>query len=269
MLRRLMKSAAHWVRVVAVGAVALVAFQTPACGGRVLDTSGERDGGGAQGGYGPIGSGDLPPVGGGARPSKPSCGNGRMDPGEVCDGADLGGATCSTGTMGTRPLGTMSCSSACTLDVSACRTNGGMGGVTGVGGFRASGGFYGAGGFGSVDACYTSGGVPVASGGCAYGSVATDQCLSRTTQPNGNCSQGCGCKACPSAYTRCLVDGGCEFIFACAESAGCSNLADCYKLGCSTIIDRAGGFNSTGARYAEAAFSCLSQNGCSLACLAF
>jgi uncharacterized protein YjiK len=45
------------------------------------------------------------------------CGNGVRDPGEECDGSDLGGATCSNGGCSG---GTPSCSSACTLDFSGC-----------------------------------------------------------------------------------------------------------------------------------------------------
>jgi DNA-binding beta-propeller fold protein YncE len=46
-----------------------------------------------------------------------ACGNGVRDPGEECDGSDLGGATCGDGGC---TGGTPSCSSACTLDFSSC-----------------------------------------------------------------------------------------------------------------------------------------------------
>jgi hypothetical protein len=47
----------------------------------------------------------------------PGCGNGRRDLDEVCDGADLGGATCeSLGFDG----GTLACSSACVFDGDLC-----------------------------------------------------------------------------------------------------------------------------------------------------
>lgn len=46
-----------------------------------------------------------------------TCGNGVIDPGEQCDGSDLGGATCeSLGFAG----GTLACSGACTYDTSGC-----------------------------------------------------------------------------------------------------------------------------------------------------
>ncbi|PKN45760.1 MAG: hypothetical protein CVU59_08110 [Deltaproteobacteria bacterium HGW-Deltaproteobacteria-17] len=46
-----------------------------------------------------------------------SCGDGIVDPGEACDGLDLGGATCESGGY---YAGTLSCKSDCTLDFSAC-----------------------------------------------------------------------------------------------------------------------------------------------------
>src|SRR5690606_7889923 len=46
------------------------------------------------------------------------CGNGVANPGEACDGDDLGGATCASERQG---VGTLSCNSDCTLDVSECR----------------------------------------------------------------------------------------------------------------------------------------------------
>jgi len=50
-----------------------------------------------------------------------SCGNGVIDAGEECDGGDLGGATCgSEGFVG----GTLSCTSSCTFDTSACSSCG-------------------------------------------------------------------------------------------------------------------------------------------------
>jgi hypothetical protein len=270
------KSALDWIRRGAFGAAVAMAFQIPACGGMVIDSNGERGDASVpgQGGYGGTGPGTVsdpgrPPIGAaGVRgiPSKPTCGNGKLDPGEACDGNQLGGATCAAATMGTRPAGTVNCSSACTFDMTGCVTaNYATGGVTGVGGFRGAGGFYGAGGARSVDACYTSNGVPVA-GGCAYGNVATNQCLGRTSQPSGGCTQSCGCNVCPGPYTRCLLDGGCNWIFTCAQSTGCSSLKECYATSCSSIIDRAGGLNSAGAHYADVAFSCLAQNGCSVSC---
>jgi choice-of-anchor B domain-containing protein len=50
-------------------------------------------------------------------PALCSCGDGVLDPGEECDGADLGGATCSgQGCTG----GTLGCTAGCKLDFSQC-----------------------------------------------------------------------------------------------------------------------------------------------------
>src|SRR5437867_2654773 len=45
------------------------------------------------------------------------CGNGTRDPGEQCDGADLGGATCVS--LGF-PGGALTCAADCTFDTRAC-----------------------------------------------------------------------------------------------------------------------------------------------------
>lgn len=49
------------------------------------------------------------------------CGNGVVDPGEVCDQGNLGGATCSSATAGVNNLGTLACGPDCTsFDTSGC-----------------------------------------------------------------------------------------------------------------------------------------------------
>lgn len=45
------------------------------------------------------------------------CGNGAIDPGEECDGANLGGETCESISMG---IGVLSCSAQCTFDIAGC-----------------------------------------------------------------------------------------------------------------------------------------------------
>lgn len=64
------------------------------------------------------------------------CGNGKVDPGEACDGADLDGETCSSVTMGSRVSGTLKCTHQCTFDTTGCgpTETGGTGGVAGSGG---------------------------------------------------------------------------------------------------------------------------------------
>jgi hypothetical protein len=82
----------------------------------------------------------------------PNCGNGALDPGESCDGTNLGAENCATTTMGARPGGVLACSPSCTFDTNGCTGNGagGAGGSSGagVGGSNGVGGAGGAGGFG-------------------------------------------------------------------------------------------------------------------------
>ena len=49
----------------------------------------------------------------------PRCGNGRIDFRELCDGGDLGGATCEA--LGYGGGGTLACTSGCAFDISGCR----------------------------------------------------------------------------------------------------------------------------------------------------
>lgn len=54
--------------------------------------------------------------------SQKLCGNGVLDPGEVCDGKLLGGGSCSSATGGALALGTLACGAGCTgYDTSACQ----------------------------------------------------------------------------------------------------------------------------------------------------
>jgi hypothetical protein len=64
------------------------------------------------------------------------CGDGFLDPGETCDGADLNSATCASQGFDT---GTLSCSSACAYVTTSCSSAGGGGGGGGGGSPVASG----------------------------------------------------------------------------------------------------------------------------------
>ncbi len=55
-----------------------------------------------------------------AAASSPSCGNGVIDDGEDCDGAELHGATCASTSLGALPGGHLACSSTCSFDLSGC-----------------------------------------------------------------------------------------------------------------------------------------------------
>ncbi len=67
-------------------------------------------------------------------PGTRTCGNGRLDAGEQCDGTNLNGQTCETVTMGARPGGTLSCSKQCTFNTKKCTRGGGSGGTGGMAG---------------------------------------------------------------------------------------------------------------------------------------
>jgi len=72
-------------------------------------------------------------------PGTRTCGNGRIDTGEQCDGRNLNGQTCATVTMGAKPRGSLSCSKSCTFNTKRC-TGSGAGGTGGSGGAAGSGG---------------------------------------------------------------------------------------------------------------------------------
>jgi hypothetical protein len=226
------------------------------CGG-IVRGDGDPDGGGYDRGSGGVtggvGSGGKVATGAskgsGARPaatggttSKPACFNGKLDPGETCDGSIMG-ITCLAATMGSAPLGTVTCSKTCTWDTSGCRSAIGTGGVTGTGGFTATGG-------------------RPATGGVTY-----DSCMNPTSTILQNaCTAPCGCKACPETYAACRADGGCSWILACAQQQGCASVAQCYATSCSSIINTSGGLMSLGSRLADPTLACLAQSGCGVAC---
>ncbi len=117
-------------------------------------------------------------VGIGVTETNGTCGNGVLDPGEVCDGANFGGETCASATLGSAPFGTLFCSSDClSFDTTFCFGQGtvdGGGGTFGGGGFGGGfpvtdGGFGGAGGAAGAP---TTGGST--STGGAEGSAAPD-----------------------------------------------------------------------------------------------
>lgn len=102
------------------------------------------------------------------------CGNGRLELGEACDGADLNGDTCGSVTMLARPDGVLRCSAECAFDISACRAPDPTGGVAGI----AGGGTMGTGG-------YMMGG-----GGLAFTGGASSGGTTNTTGSTGGTSTG-------------------------------------------------------------------------------
>jgi hypothetical protein len=250
------------VAFVTVPGVALtLALVAGGCGGIVReggdspDSSPSFGSGGFHGGSGSItgsggrigtaaspGTGARPTTSTGGTVAKPACGNGKIEPGEGCDGVLPPGATCSSATMGAKPIGTLTCTKGCMVSTAQC-TSQGTGGFTGTGGFPSKGGSTG-------------------SGGVTY-----DVCLNAPTTilPNA-CTAPCGCKVCPDAYAACRADGGCAWILACAQQQGCASVATCYSTSCGSIINTAGGLMSVGARLADPALACLAQSGCGVAC---
>ncbi len=236
-----------------------------ACGG-IVRTESEPDGGSGGGstGAGASSSGGLS-SGAGGKPTGQAgvvakggagvlplatCGNGKIDPGEDCDAVAPLAVTCSTATMGTKPVGLIRCSKTCVLDTSGCKS--GAGGATGTGGVTGRGGVTG------------TGGVVGAGGKTAPATFET--CIRTPTILSSDCTQTCGCKVCPDAYAACEADGGCSWILSCAHQTGCVSIDDCYQTSCAGIIDRAGGRNSVGAKRAGPALACLADNGCGVAC---
>lgn len=98
------------------------------------------------------------------------CGNGVIDPGESCDGNDLGFQTCASVTLGSLPNGFLFCSPFCSFDLTFCSaSDGGFGGSGGTFGGDAAAGAAGIGGFGGTFGDAGLGGFS-GSGGKAVGS---------------------------------------------------------------------------------------------------
>lgn len=108
-------------------------------------------------------------VGIGVTETNGTCGNGVIDPGEVCDGSNLGNETCASETMGSEPFGTLFCNPDCSsVDTTFCF---GQGTVDGGGGTFGGGGFGGGfpvtdGGFGGAG---SAGGAPTTGGTTSTG----------------------------------------------------------------------------------------------------
>jgi hypothetical protein len=125
-------------------------------GGTGFDGAGA---GGSETGGGAGAGGSETGGGAGALPVPRTCGNGHVDPGERCDGADLAGATCASVTMNAQPAGVLSCTPSCTFSLLACSGGAGAGGAPGAGGMVGGGGLVGA-----TGGAASSGGAPAAGG---------------------------------------------------------------------------------------------------------
>ena len=173
-------------------------------------------------------------VGDDGGPVSPLCGNGKLDPGEQCDGNKLNGATCGSATMNARPNGTLACSSRCVLDTRGCTGSG-----TGTGGGPSNG----TGGRGNGARPGTGGGVGTGGGIGTGGSVggATSSCTSTAD--------------CRARQVCCGTRTGMQYAFACAATCGqngivaeCSQASECGRgqVCCGTT-------NQTGAAYTSIA----------------
>ncbi len=64
-----------------------------------------------------------------------TCGNNVLDPGEMCDGVNIGVETCASATMNAMPTGTLRCAPVtCMFDTSMCSGGAGTGGTGAMGG---------------------------------------------------------------------------------------------------------------------------------------
>ena len=146
------------------------------------------------------------------------CGNGILEGTEVCDGADLGGATCqSQGFVG----GSLACTVTCTFNTSACEGGGGDG-VVG-------------------DAC---GSAPDCGG--VTGDGLTPECLTNlggfVTMPGGYCTSSCTAPANPGDPDACTAVGGVCMnammasycVKPCVDSSECRE-ADGYTCGANPL----------------------------------
>jgi hypothetical protein len=229
-------------------------------------------------------------VGGATAPGGPLCGNGVIDPGEGCDGANLQGHDCYSITMGAAPSGTLYCT-ACMFNVSGCFVNGGVGGqaggptypggMFGRGGIIGTAGTAGTAGMTGVDpvaVCYANGGVPDPSNPnvCLNGPEATRLCQSHYVNSRlsaqeplgfGNCSSGCGCSSCPAQFDSCATNYDCMVIMDCVERMNCTRMVDCYQPAtCQSVIDSVGGQRGRAAIAMSNVLACMSNVGCTPHC---
>jgi hypothetical protein len=288
----------------AIASVASVwVLEAPGCSGTVINSNASRnnDGGADESSSSNGGSGNSPGgrgggsagivVGGGTSPGGALCGNGRIDPGEACDGANLQGNDCHTVTMGAVPYGSLYCT-ACIFNLSGCFASGGgvggqaggptyPGGMLGVGGSAGTPGTAGAAGMMGVDpvaVCYANGGVPDPANPstCLSGAEATRICESHyvTSRLNGqeplglgDCASGCGCTSCPAQFDTCATNYECMVIMDCVERMNCSRMVDCYQPAtCQSVIDSVGGQRGRAAIAMSNVLACMSSLGCTPSC---
>ena len=149
----------------------------------------------------------------------PSCGNGNLDGGEACDGANLGGQSCaSQGFDG----GSLSCTGACTLNTSGCYACGD--GSIDPGESCDSGNL---GGQSCASQGFDGGGLSC-TGSCNFNTSGCYECGDGTVNPGESCDGGnLGGQSCASmgfGGGSLSCTGSCNF-----------NTAGCYSCGDGTV----------------------------------
>lgn len=93
-----------------------------ASGAKATGGAAGKAGASASGASGSGGQAGFPPkaTGGSGGASMSPCGNGKLDPGEACDGAEFGVATCATATGKPGTVGSLKCTPGCVIDTSGC-----------------------------------------------------------------------------------------------------------------------------------------------------
>lgn len=161
----------------------------------------------------------------------PLCGNGRLDPGEQCDGSKLNGATCGSATMNARPNGKLACTNRCRLDTRGCTGSG----VGGTGGGPANG----TGGRGTGIGGRLGTGGSIGTGGSVGGATS-------------GCTSSADCRA---RQVCCGTRTGTQYAFACAATCGQNGtVAECHQASeCGRGEVCCGTTNQAGAAYTSMA----------------
>ncbi len=178
---------------------------------------------------------------GGENDTVDTCGNGKLDKGEQCDGTRLGGATCDSATMHAHPSGQLSCHN-CHLVMTGCTGSSppsGSGGATSGTGGRSTGtgGSVGTGTGGRLG----TGGAMSGGGRTGTGGTATASCTSTAD--------------CRGREVCCGVRTNGAYAFSCAATCARTDVtAECHGTSdCGRGETCCGTTNQTGTTYTSIA----------------